>query len=195
MIVNTEELEQQQTKRPPFGIFKEAVGNTASLVVDRLQSGRDRLRLVAEAKQWRLSYHAASTTVSLIPLLTPRSLADSDKQHLLAEVAGLASDAAAVALMADESPYEAIRLLELGRGVITGSLNEIRADLSDLWQRDRDLAEQFNTLRDQLDTSARLTRDIDQPEAATGTYQANQRYDLGQKLEHTIEGYPKLVWI
>jgi hypothetical protein len=66
----------------------------------------------------------------LVPLLTPRSLENSDKQHLLTSIVGLASDAATVALMAEKTSYEAIRPLELGRGVIIGSLNDIQIYLS-----------------------------------------------------------------
>ncbi|KAH8757930.1 hypothetical protein F5883DRAFT_566793 [Diaporthe sp. PMI_573] len=97
-----------------------------------------------------MAYRAASTTVSLIPLLTPRSLENSDKQHLLLQVACLASNAAAVALMADRLPNEAVRPLELGRGVIIGSLHERRADVSALQQKHPQLAEEFIDLRNQL---------------------------------------------
>jgi len=67
---------------------------------------------------------------------------------LLIEVSGLGSEAAAIALMAEKSTYEAIRLLELGRGVIIGSLNDIRADISDLQDKYPRLAEEFIKLQD-----------------------------------------------
>ncbi|KAK0717843.1 hypothetical protein B0T26DRAFT_812436 [Lasiosphaeria miniovina] len=106
-------------------------------------------------KMYECSECAASTAVSLIALLTPRSLDYSDKQYLLTEVSGLASEAAAIALMAGKSPYEAIRLLELGRGVIIGSLNDIRADISALQGKYPLLAEIFIKLRGQLDAPTR----------------------------------------
>lgn len=67
---------------------------------------------------------------------------------MLIEVSGLGSEAAAIALMAEKSTYEAIRLLELGRGVIIGSLNDIRADISDLQDKYPRLAEEFIKLQD-----------------------------------------------
>lgn len=67
---------------------------------------------------------------------------------MLIEVSGLGSEAAAIALMAEKSTYEAIRLLELGRGVIIGSLNDIRADISDLQDKYPRLAEEFINLQD-----------------------------------------------
>lgn len=55
---------------------------------------------------------------------------------------------AAIALMAGKTPYKAMRLLELGRGVIIGSLNEMHADISDLLQKHLQLAEEYIKLRD-----------------------------------------------
>lgn len=76
------------------------------------------LTLYAINKQWSQAYQAAFTAVSLIPLITPRSLGNSDKQHVLADMVGLASDAAAIALQAEKSTYDVLSLLELGRGIV-----------------------------------------------------------------------------
>ena len=73
--------------------------------------------------------------MSLVYLLTPHYLEISDKQYLLTDLVGLASDAAAVALNAARTPFDAIQVLELGREVITGSLNEMRVDVSELQQK------------------------------------------------------------
>ncbi|KAF5976236.1 TPR domain-containing protein [Fusarium bulbicola] len=45
-------------------------------------------------------------------------------------------------------------LLELGRGIITNLLMDMRGDISDLKQRHADLAEEFVSLRDELDSPA-----------------------------------------
>jgi hypothetical protein len=55
----------------------------------------------------------------------------------------LASNAAATVLNAAKMPFDAMQLLELGREVIAGSLNEIRADISELQQRHPQLAEEY----------------------------------------------------
>lgn len=70
--------------------------------------------------------------MSLVPLLTPRSLEVLDKQYLLTDLVNLASDAAAIALNAARTPFDVIQVLELGPGVIAGSLSEIRVDISKL---------------------------------------------------------------
>ena len=147
----------------------------------------------AEAEDWLLAHGTASTTVSLIALLTTRSLETSDRQNLLTEVAGLASDAAAIALMVAKSSYEAIQLLELGRGIIAASLNELRADIFDLQQKHPQLAEDYISLRDQLDAPTAMARrsdDLYLP--AEVTRRIDQRHNTGQKLEQMIEDIRRL---
>ncbi len=173
--------------------FQEAVSQSSSPTLDRFQPGKTLLLLHATAKHWSLAYQAASTVISLIPLLTPRSLSNSDKQYWLTEVVGLASDAAAVALMAEKPPYEVIRLLELGRGVITGSLGDIRVDTSELQQKHPQLAEEYIKLRDQIDAPVALMRQVDQlntPIMQGG--RVSQRFDAGRKLEGTIQAIRSL---
>ena len=53
--------------------------------------------------------------------------------------------------MVAKSPYEAIQLLEFGRGIIAASPNKLRADIFDLQQKHPLLAEDYISLRDQLD--------------------------------------------
>lgn len=70
--------------------------------------------------------------ILLLPMVSPRSLKRSDQQHLLAQLNGLAGDAAGVALAAGRTAYEALRLLEISRGVITGFAIDTRGDLGEL---------------------------------------------------------------
>ena len=161
--------------------FQKALDHSSSPINDRLIPGTFLFTLHAETKNWSPAYQAALKTVFLIPLLTPRSLETSDKQDLLTNVVDLASNASAIALNAAETPFDAIQALELGRGVITGSLNEIRADISDTQQKHPQLAERFIILRDQLDSSTISTeRHVD------------QRYNASQELERTIQQIQRL---
>jgi hypothetical protein len=161
--------------------YQEALYYIPSPTLDRLRPVNSLLFLQTVAERWLLAYQTANTAVSLISLLTPRALENSDKQHLLMEVSGLASSAAAVALMAEKTPYEAMRLLELGRGLIIGSLNEMRVDISDLLQKHPRLAEQYIKLRDQLNAPPRQVGQLDTPIVVTR--QGNQRYDVGRNLD------------
>ncbi|PQE31524.1 TPR domain-containing protein [Rutstroemia sp. NJR-2017a WRK4] len=173
--------------------FRDSLDHHISFPLDRLRSGVELTTLHTEAKHWLLAHYTASTTVSLISLLTIRSLETSDRQHLVTEVAGLASDAAAIALIAEKSPYEAIRLLELGYGIIAASLNELRTDIYDLQEKHPQLAEDYITLRDQLDAPTASVRRADKLDfPADITRQVDQRHNADQKLEQMIEDIRKL---
>lgn len=128
---------------------------------------------------WR--HRPTRPIVILLFLLTPRSLETSDKQYLLTQIIDLASIASAMALNAAKTPFDAVQALELGRGVITGSINELRADIFDLQQKHPQLAEEYVTLRDQLDSSAISTQ-----------REVNQRYTTGQELERVIKQIQRL---
>ncbi|KAJ4181737.1 hypothetical protein NW767_014057 [Fusarium falciforme] len=69
---------------------------------------------------------------------------------MFADFTGLASMAVATALNVGQGAYHALRLLELGCGVIVGQLMEMRGDISDLKQQHPDLGAEFTSLRDEL---------------------------------------------
>lgn len=83
--------------------------------------------------------------------------------------------------------------MELGRGIIAASLNELRADISDLQQKYPQLAEDYITLRDQLDASTASSRRADNLDFPVDvTPQVDQRHNAGQKLEQMIKEIQKL---
>ncbi|KAJ5720225.1 TPR Domain containing protein [Penicillium malachiteum] len=168
-----------------------ALRHPSSPVLDRLRPGVHLLKLHAEAGNWSSAHQIACILTSMIAQLTPHSLDVSDKQYLLAEFSGLASDAAAATLIAGETPYEALQLLELGRGVIMGSINEMRADISNLLQQHPLLGEEYIKLRDQINAP---TRHLDQLGIRTViAHHVNQRYSANQKLDvimQTIRSLP-----
>jgi len=79
-----------------------------------------------------------------------RSLDNSDKQYILRQLSGLASDAAAAALSVGKGASTALEFLELGRGVIATSVEDLRTNIQDLQNRLPNLAEQFVFLRNEL---------------------------------------------
>jgi len=131
--------------------------------------------------------------VLLLPLLTPRYLDRGDQQHVLGEYAGVASDAAALALAdtldgSDRAPAaaRALRLLEAGRTLLLSQAYETRSDLTDLRRAHPGLAERFAGLRD------RLNQPPDQPPGETpgeqqGTAgQPTDRRLLARQLDETL---------
>jgi tetratricopeptide (TPR) repeat protein len=103
-----------------------------------------------------------ATAVRLLPAVAPRELTARDRQYQLGDDlklgAGLAGDAAALALSAAEpgadGPTQALGFLELGRAVLLTQSLETRSDLSDLMAREPALATRFTELRDALDQQA-----------------------------------------
>ena len=91
-------------------------------------------------------------SIDLLPLLTPRSLQREDQQHILGQLSGMASLAVSVLLEAGDLPVEALRLQELGRSVTNSQHLDYRDDISDLTEHYPKLAEEFSSLRVDLDS-------------------------------------------
>jgi hypothetical protein len=96
------------------------------------------------------------TAVELLPTMAGRHLARGHQQHALRELGGLASDAAALALIdtsrsGPECVARALRLLEGGRAVLLSQALDSRSDLTDLRREHPELAQRFIELRDMLD--------------------------------------------
>ncbi|KAH7009234.1 CHAT domain-containing protein [Microdochium trichocladiopsis] len=165
--------------------FVAALRQSASAVSMRVAAGRHLLTSPA-ILQDRQAYAIAKTTIDLIPLLTPRSLQNSDQRHLLSVAVGLSSDATAIALHANRGPAAAIELLETGRGVIAGALFE-QSDLAALEREHPDLVRSFIDVRDQLDAPASArSLAAERPTLAAET-EGDRRRDAGPRLAALLE--------
>jgi tetratricopeptide (TPR) repeat protein len=152
-------------------------------ITTRLEAGDALVRSCASISDWRRAYEALTVTMDLVPRLTIRSLENSDKQYLIREIVGLASDAAAVALNAGKGAIVALEFLELGRGVLAASMDYIRADLKDLQAKHPELAEQFDICRDKLDFPVHRGM----LESEDRDPQMIQRYDAGLELDRLVD--------
>ena len=117
----------------------------------RIYSAQQAARIFASQEDWENASQLLQEAISLLPTLSPRSLKHTDKQHMLADSAGLASMAAAIFLNAGKDAFRALQLLEVGRGVIAGLLMDMRGDISNLQRKHASLANEFISLRDELD--------------------------------------------
>ena len=163
--------------------FENALNRSFSRPLPRFRAGKWLFHLQIEAHEWLSAYETASKAVNLVPLLLSRSLVNSDKQFLISEVGSLASDAAAVSLLAGKSPYDALSLLESARGIIVGSQSDMRVDLSDLELGHPKLAEEFTALSKQLSS-------VSAPELdphSMSRHQGDQRFNASRKVEEIIE--------
>ncbi|KAK4078311.1 uncharacterized protein Triagg1_3327 [Trichoderma aggressivum f. europaeum] len=135
--------------------FIDALYHEPADVLTRFQAGREAM-LSPDFLEEPKAYDIARYTIDFIPLLTSRSLQNSDKQHVLAKVVGTSSRAAAIALhtlSVDRGPIAAVECLETGRGVIGRAVFE-QYDLKSLEKYHPDLAHSFLVLRDRYDQSA-----------------------------------------
>ncbi|KAF4953223.1 hypothetical protein FGADI_6198 [Fusarium gaditjirri] len=128
--------------------YELALHHEISATEDRIEAGQAILSNSLDSQQL---YNTAKLAVSLVPKLVSWSHENHDRQYVLGKVVGLASDAAAAALQAGQSPMTALQLLELGRGIIGASLQDMRSDVQDLARQHPHLAERYRSLRSELD--------------------------------------------
>jgi len=91
--------------------------------------------------------------IELLPETSTRASDFVDQQRRLASIAGLGSDAAALALECNRMPEFASSLLEAGRGVIVSRLLDLRTDLNGLSKK---MEEEYERLKAILDPPFRL---------------------------------------
>jgi tetratricopeptide (TPR) repeat protein len=99
------------------------------------------------------------TAVHLLPKIAPRRMRRDEQRGALESAAGLAGDAASLALAEETRPparraERALSLLEAGRAVLLGQLLDTRGELTGLLRASPDLAARFIALRDLLDRDA-----------------------------------------
>ncbi|KAM7214006.1 CHAT domain containing protein [Rhypophila decipiens] len=172
-------------------IFHDALHDPWSNIHARLAAGKDLTFLLAHAGDWNGATETAEVVINLMPSLTPLSLGYADKKRLLSQFGNFASDAAAIALNAGQSPFQALQLLELGRGILAGSLSELYTDVSELSQRHPDIAARYTRLRNEVDNRARSAETPrvvyqglpDFTFASTAKIQANKFYEAGKAFE------------
>ncbi|KAL8366673.1 hypothetical protein RB595_010506 [Gaeumannomyces hyphopodioides] len=153
----------------------------------RIRLARHAAGILISQPNWGEASLLLQEAVNLLPTVSPRSLKHTDKQHMLADFAGLASMAAATSLNAGKEADHALQLLELGRGVIAGLLMDMRGDISDLEQKHPILADEFVSLRDELDSP------VDSPtvpssgdNTSSWESQAKRRREADQKFSELI---------
>ena len=93
-----------------------------------------------------------SCAVELLPRATLRPLGQ-DQKRVLSNLYSLASNTAAASLEAGNDPYEALRLLELGRSVLISMQLDARMPIPELKKQHPTLADEYIKLHHQLRSS------------------------------------------
>jgi hypothetical protein len=98
--------------------------------------------------------------------------------------------------MPERMLYHALRLLELGRGVIASLQIEMRGDIAGLKQQYPGLAEEFISLRDELDAPMdRTTSPISTDNTPSWESQARRHREADQKFSELITKIRAFAWV
>lgn len=115
----------------------------------RAKCARSMGELAASAQRWPQAAEAFRLAIGLLPAVASQELSHGDREHGLADFATLSGNAAAAAVQAGD-PYQAISLLESGRGVLFAQALQLRSPLDDLWVAAPEMAGRFQQLNRQL---------------------------------------------
>jgi hypothetical protein len=88
-----------------------------------------------------------------LPAMSPWLLRHADREDALANFAGLASMAAAVTLNAGNEAYNAVKILQLGRGIIANLLSDVRTGASNLEKEHPGLTKEFISFRNKVESA------------------------------------------
>ena len=103
---------------------EQASAMDASPPIVRLMAAEAASRLLIDRDRPRAKVFLENA-VKLLPLLSPRTLQQSDQQYNVSSFSGLTSKATSLALDCGDSPYTALQLIETGRDVLANLRLEI----------------------------------------------------------------------
>lgn len=138
------------SRRKAADVLREAAYLESSSAEARVRAARRWAQTAYADGDTAAALEALRLAVELLPLLAWRGVSRTDQERGLAELSGLACDAAALAITAGQ-PRLAVELLEHGRGVLWAQLLETRTDLSALQEADPALAGRLTEVRAALD--------------------------------------------
>ena len=169
--------------------FQSALHQSNSRPTLRISAGRNVVSCCSINSDWQQAYQASAYTIQLIPQLMKRSLTNMDKQHVLREIVGLASDAVAFSCNVEQSPLTALSLLERGRGILAVSLEDMRVDIEELKGRSGNvLATEYDRLRNVLEV--RNTHDTlsgEEIRENSSQLQIDHRYDAEKQFDKLLK--------
>jgi hypothetical protein len=106
----------------------------------RVSSGQEASKQQIASSKWIEASKALKQCVTLPQTLCVRSHNREDQQSKMALFSDIAALACSCALQADENPADALGVLELGRGVIVGSLIDTRDEIAEFQEEYPEIA-------------------------------------------------------
>lgn len=150
---------------------------TQSLPGTRIRAERTLTLQYILKEMWADAFDASQTVFKLIPSLVVRSLENSDKEHILGDIGGgLSVDCATLTLQSGESASTALAFLQMGRGVMATSLEDLATDVGKVELEHPSLPIRFTKLRDELRGFEDSTwRGQNESPSASWTFDRNRR--------------------
>ncbi|KAF8541463.1 CHAT domain-containing protein [Trichophaea hybrida] len=120
----------------------------------RLGAGRSAAVILWHIGEPEKAFEIHEEAIYGLPAISQRSLGRASQQSALSRrnVNQLAANGGAMALHNGQGVYNAIELLEIGRGSILGLAMDCRSDISDMKARHPDQFNEFERLRREIDT-------------------------------------------
>jgi tetratricopeptide (TPR) repeat protein len=165
--------------------FKDAWLALASVPFHRIAPSSRAIKVLHRLGQYDLAAQIAEQVIEFLPAVNPRFLHRRDRQYVLSMYSGIAADACAVFLRT-RSAGTALQCLEKGRAVILGQLIDDRRDLSALQSAHPELASQFETLRNEVNSS------VDTSDKDSGNAVAQRRRSAATELDQCIRSIQQL---
>ena len=131
--------------------------------------------------------------VELFPTVNIRALENDEQDNNLGHFAHLVNMAVAHCIQSGGSEFEALRLFELGRGVLAGLQLDLRTDISGLEDQHPALAKEFIQLRNELNSDP-LRHSIQQTTGSQSLrYSAAKRFESLVKEIRTLNGFERFL--
>ncbi|KAH8748295.1 CHAT domain-containing protein [Hyaloscypha sp. PMI_1271] len=131
--------------------FSKCLDRTETPPTSRISAAVQAGRLANSSTSVRKGYEFFARATRLLSIASPKAASRSDQQLALSKCRSVGSDAAALCISCGE-PYEAaLKLLELGRGVMIHALLDVRSDVTELEKAHPDLAKRFKIARETCD--------------------------------------------
>lgn len=168
--------------------FSESIACADAPAVVRIHAAIEGARL-APSKYHHKAYEMLSKATDLLCIASPRAFHRHDQQYTLSGFRGLASDAAALCIRCGHFSEEALRLLEIGRGVMITSQLDTRSDITDLEENHPQLALKFKHLRDSCHErhSIHTTSFASDRDYSSSVPEVAKRYQVFEEFDELVQ--------
>jgi tetratricopeptide (TPR) repeat protein len=185
--VRYERTGQMQDIEEAIRVCRQAVQIKSAPPFNRINAIVMALRPLLKREDYHGCYALSVEAINLLQLMHKRSLTVQDRQYVVSCFSGLATQACSLAIQTQQPLFEALRLLESGRGVILSLLMDDRSDTSKLKEAHPVLCARYESLRLEVNTPLESTKS-----QQTGEYISTRRPQAIEELERCIQDIREL---